>query len=160
MDRLMPLANRIAEQLKARGDTIAISESSTGGLVSAALLAVPGASAYFMGAGVIYTREARRILLGLPDEQVKMRGATEEYASLAAETIRVRLGTTWGLSESGAAGPTGSRYGHAAGHTCVAVDGPVTRALTLETEDDDRPANMWRFSVAMLELFDVVLADA
>jgi PncC family amidohydrolase len=160
MDRLMPLANRIAEQLKARGDTIAISESSTGGLVSAALLAVPGASAYFMGAGVIYTREARRILLGLPDEQVKMRGATEEYASLAAETIRARLGTTWGLSESGAAGPTGSRYGHAAGHTCVAVDGPVIRALTLETEDDDRPANMWRFSVALMELFEAVLADA
>ena len=88
MDRLMPMANRIAEQLKARQETVAISESSTGGLVSAALLAVPGASAYFVGAGVIYTREARRVLLGLPDDQVKMRGATEEYAALAAETTR------------------------------------------------------------------------
>jgi PncC family amidohydrolase len=160
MDQLMPYAHRIAEQLKAREETLAVSESSTGGLVSAALLAVPGASAYFMGAGVIYTRDARRVLLGLPDEQVKMRGATEEYASLAATTIRERLGTTWGLGESGAAGPTGSRYGHAAGHTCVAIAGPVERALTLETEDDDREANMWRFSVALLELFEAVLADA
>ena len=160
MDQLMPYAHRIAEQLKARDETIAVSESSTGGLVSAALLAVPGASAYFMGGGVIYTRDARRVLLGLPDEQVKMRGATEEYAALAAETIRERLGTTWGLGESGAAGPTGSRYGHAAGHTCVAIAGPVERALTLETEDDDREANMWRFSIALLELFEAVLADA
>ena len=160
MDRLMPLANRIAEQLKARKETIAISESSTGGLVSAALLAVPGASAYFMGAGVIYTREARRILLGLPDDQVKMRGATEEYATLAAETIQVRLGTTWGLGESGAAGPTGSSYGHAAGHTCIAIAGPVSRVLTLETEDDDRAENMWRFSVALLELFEAVLGES
>lgn len=159
MDQLMPYAHRIAERLKAREETIAVSESSTGGLISAALLAVPGASAYFMGAGVIYTREARRVLLDLPDDQVKMRGATEEYATLAAVTIRNRLGTTWGLGESGAAGPTGSRYGHAAGHTCVAIDGPVARALTLETEDDDREANMWRFSIALLELFEAVLAD-
>ena len=160
MDRLMPYAHRIAERLKAREETIAVSESSTGGLVSAALLAVPGASVYFMGAGVIYTREARRVLLGLPDEQVRMQGATEEYAGLAAATIRDRLGATWGLGESGAAGPTGSRYGHAAGHTCVAIAGPVDRARTLETEDDDREANMWRFSVALLELFEAVLADA
>jgi nicotinamide-nucleotide amidase len=160
MDRLMPLANRIADQLKAREETIAISESSTGGLVSAALLAVPGASAYFVGAGVIYTREARRVLLGLPDDQVKMRGATEEYATLAAETIRVRMDTTWGLGESGAAGPTGSRYGNAAGHTCVAIAGPVARALTLETEDDDRVANMWRFSVALMELFEAALQES
>ena len=159
MDQLMPYAHRIADRLKAREETIAISESSTGGLVSAALLAVPGASAYFMGAGVIYTREARRVLLGLPDDQVKMRGATEEYATLAAATIRERLATTWGLGESGAAGPTGSRYGHAAGHTCVAIAGPVSRALTLETEDDDREANMWRFSIALLELFEAVLAE-
>ncbi len=159
MDRLMPMANRIAEQLKAREETVAISESSTGGLVSAALLAVPGASAYFVGAGVIYTREARRVLLGLPDDQVKMRGATEEYAALAAETIQARMGTTWGIGESGAAGPTGSRYGHAAGHTCVAIAGPVPRVLTLETEDDDRAANMWRFSAALLELFEAALAE-
>lgn len=157
MDRLMPLANRIAEKLKARKETLAVSESSTGGLVSAALLAVPGASAYFLGGGVIYTRDARRVLLALPDNQVRMKGSTEEYAALAAGKIRKLLGADWGLGESGAAGPTGSRYGFAAGHTCVAVAGTVEQAATLETGLDDREENMWRFSIAALELLDEVL---
>lgn len=150
--RLMPQATHAADLLKGRGETIAISESSTGGLVSAALLAVPGASAYFLGGGVIYTRDARRVLLALPDKNVRMQGASEEYAALAAATIRERLDATWGLGESGAAGPTGSRYGHAAGHTCVAVSGPKELAETLETALDDREENMWRFSEAALDL--------
>jgi len=150
---------RVGALLKARGETVAVAESSAGGLISAALLAVPGASAYFLGGGVIYTREARRALLGLPDEQTRMRGATEEYAQLVARTIREKLETTWGLSESGATGPTGNRYGNPAGHACFAVAGPVERATTLETGIDDRKDNMRRFAIAALEYLEAALKD-
>jgi nicotinamide-nucleotide amidase len=150
---------RVGALLKERGETIAVAESSAGGLVSAALLAVPGASAYFLGGGIIYTREARRVLLGLPDEQTRMRGATEEYAQLVARTIREKLETTWGLSESGATGPTGNRYGNPAGHACFAIAGPVERATTLETGIDDREENMRRFAIAALEYLEVALKD-
>lgn len=150
---------RVGALLKERGETIAVAESSAGGLISAALLAVPGASAYFLGGGVIYTRAARRVLLGLPDEETRMRGATEDYAALVARTIRERLETTWGLSESGATGPTGNRYGDAAGHACFALAGPVERATTLETGRADREANMHRFTVAALEYLEAALKD-
>lgn len=150
---------RVGALLKARDETVAVAESSAGGLIAAALLAVPGASAYFLGGGVIYTREARRALLGLPDEQTRMRGATEEYAQLVARTIRKKLETTWGLSESGATGPTGNRYGNPAGHACFAVAGPVERATTLETGLDDREDNMRRFAVAALEYLEAALKD-
>lgn len=156
MDGLTKLAGTLGDRLKARGETIAIAESSAGGLVSAALLSVPGASAYFLGGGVIYTRDARRALLGFADDQATMRAATEEYATILARTVRERLGTVWGLAESGATGPTGNSYGDAPGHACLAVDGPVTRAVTLETGSDEREANMWRFAEATLDL----LADA
>jgi len=150
---------RVGALLKGRGETVAVAESSAGGLVSAALLAVPGASAYFLGGGVIYTRAARRALLGLPDEHTRMRGATEEYAELVARTIRQRLETTWGLSESGATGPTGNRYGDAAGHACFAVAGPVERTITLETGIADRAENMHRFAIAALEFLQAALKD-
>ncbi|MDH3236793.1 MAG: CinA family protein, partial [Alphaproteobacteria bacterium] len=145
---------RVGGLLKDRKETVAVAESSAGGLISAALLAVPGASAYFLGGGVIYTREARRALLQLPDERTRMRGATEEYAQLAAQTIREQLETTWGLSESGATGPTGNRYGNDAGHACFALAGPVERAITLETGIADRAENMARFTVAALEFLE------
>src|SRR3712207_1164426 len=134
MDDLLPLAERIASLLKERGETIAIAESSTGGLVSAALLAVPGASAYFLGGAVVYTRVARTALLDIGDAAVSgLRSSTEAYALLLARTAQQRLGATWGLGESGAAGPAGNRYGDAPGHTCLGVAGPVERAITLET---------------------------
>ena len=152
---LSGLAERVAARLMARRETVAVSESSTGGLVSACLLSIPGASAYFMGGGVIYTQTARRGLLALPDDAVRgIRSSTEAAALLNARTIRERLGTTWGLAETGAAGPTGNRYGDAAGHSCFAVTGPVERAVTLETGRSDREANMWAFTRACLDLLD------
>jgi nicotinamide-nucleotide amidase len=159
VDDIYQAGARVGALLKARGETVAVAESSAGGLISAALLAVPGASVYFLGGGVIYTREARRVLLGLPDEQTRMRGATEEYAQLVARTIREKLGTTWGLSESGATGPTGNRYGDAAGHACFALAGPVERAITLETAIDDREENMRRFAIAALAFLEAGLKD-
>ena len=158
MDELRPLAAALAAQLIERKQTIAVAESSAGGLISAALLAVPGASAYFLGGAVIYTQAARRGLLGVPDAAVQgLRSSTEAYAVVKARAIRDRLGTTWGLAETGATGPTGNRYGDAAGHACLAVAGPVERALTLETGDGDRERNMLRFARAALQLLEAAL---
>ena len=147
------MARDLGDLLKQRGETVAVSESSTGGLVSAALLAIPGASAYFIAGAVTYTGAARHGLLALPAElPPETRSSSEPYATLAARTVRERLGTTWGLAETGAAGPTGNRYGDAAGHTCLAVAGPVERVLTLETGRSDREENMWEFARAALAL--------
>jgi nicotinamide-nucleotide amidase len=153
MQDLLPLASAIAERLKARRETVAVAESSTGGLVSAALLAIPGASAYFIGGAVVYTRAARRALLDIPDAALDgMRASTEPYALLVARVSRERLGASWALAESGATGPTGNRYGDAAGHSCLAVAGPRERSLTIETGSADRVANMTAFAVAALTL--------
>ena len=153
---LTALAASLGARLKERKETVAVAESSAGGLISAALLAVPGASAYFLGGTVVYTQAARRALLQVPDDSVKgIRSSTEAYALVKARTIRQLLGTTWGLSETGASGPTGNRYGDAAGHACIAVIGPgVERAITVETGHGDREKNMWEFARAALELLE------
>jgi PncC family amidohydrolase len=161
MNDLAMLAAAPAALLLQARQTVAVSESSAGGLISAALLAIPGASAYYQGGGVIYTQGARRTLLAIPDEGVKgMRSSTEPFALLAARTIREHLGTTWGLSETGASGPTGNRYGDAAGHACIAVSGPIERVITIETRSADREANMWAFTGAALDLLSECLREA
>jgi PncC family amidohydrolase len=153
MKELIGIAEQIAARLVARKQTIAVAESSTGGLIAAALLAVPGASAYFKGGAVVYTREARRLLMDIPDEAMKgIRSASEPYAKLLAEQMRRQFETDWGLSETGAAGPTGNRYGDAAGHSCMAVAGSVTNVITRETGSSDRAGNMQVFAKTALEL--------
>jgi PncC family amidohydrolase len=153
LEDLAPIAERLAERLKESEQTIAVAESSSGGLISAALLAVPGASAYFLGGAVVYTGRARMRLLDIPREAVAgMRSSSEPYALLLARTVREQFGATWGISETGAAGPTGNGYGDAAGHTCVAVSGPAEHALTIETGQPDRSENMTAFAAAALEL--------
>ena len=143
----------IAKILIERGETVAVGESSAGGLVSASLLAVPGASKYFMGGGVIYTHRARKRLVKIDfKDHPGVRSSSEPYASLLAGSVRELLSATWGLAETGAAGPTGNSYGDDAGHTCVAVGGPVTDVRTLETASSDREANMWAFTDEALEL--------
>jgi PncC family amidohydrolase len=153
MEKLMPLAERIAARLKDRKETIAIAESSAGGLISAALLAVPGASAYFVGGAVLYTMATRKAMLGItPEDMTGFRAASEPDATLLARRMRERHGTVWGLGETGAAGPTGNRYGDAAGHVCIAIAGPVERVVTLETGGTERRANMEAFAKRSLEL--------
>jgi PncC family amidohydrolase len=156
METLLPAARRIAAVLKARRASIAVVESSAGGLVSAALLAVPGASAYFVGGGVVYTRQARAALLGIGDAEMRgLRSSSEPYALLLARTVRRRLGAVWGLAETGAAGPAGNSYGDAAGHSCLALAGPDRKlARTLETASGDREANMRAFAAAALALLE------
>jgi PncC family amidohydrolase len=158
MDALFDKARDVAALLMARRQTIAVAESSTGGLISAALLAVPGASAYYLGGGVIYTPRARHRLLDLKREDVRgLKSASEPYAALLAETVRKRFSATWGISETGASGPTGNPYGDAAGHSCFAIAGPICRAQTLETGQTDRRDNMVAFSLAALALLEAAL---
>ena len=156
MQTLLPLAERLAALLKQRRETIAIAESSSGGLLAAALLAVPGASAYFLGGAVVYTRDARTLLLEIPAAAVKgMRPASEPYALLLARSTRQRFSASWALAETGAAGPTGNAYGDAPGHCCLAVSGlagAAEESLTLETGGADRVANMRAFATAGLNL--------
>ena len=160
MPDLTPLAESIADLLKKRGEKIAVAESSAGGLISASLLSIPGASAYYVGGIVSYTGISRVTLLGISEEYmsgVGMRASTEEYAALIAQTVREKFGTTWALSETGASGPTGNRYGDASGHACIAVSGPVDRTFTLETGSTNREANMWAFTKAALDLLEQCL---
>jgi nicotinamide-nucleotide amidase len=159
MQELLSRAEKLAALLKDRRETIVVAESSTGGLISAALLSVPGASAYFLGGAVVYTLRARRALLDIGDAAVAgMRGASEPYALLMARTARERFSASWSLAESGATGPTGNRYGDPAGHTCLAVAGAIERAITLETGNSDRVANMRAFAAAALDLLAECLA--
>ena len=154
MENLLPLAEKIAARLIERKETVAVAEGSAGGLISAALLAVPGASAYFVGGAVVYTGAARSAFTDISMEDMKgLRPASEPYAALLAKRIRERLNTTWALAEAGAAGPAGNRYGDPPGHTCIAVAGPSQRVITLRTGGSDRRANMRAFAARALELF-------
>jgi PncC family amidohydrolase len=151
MKELVSVAEKISAVLTARKQTIVVAESSTAGLISAALLAVPGASAYFLGGAVVYTRQSRRVLLDIPDAALDgIRPSTEPYALMMARTARERFSSTWALAETGATGPTGNRYGDAAGHSCIAIAGSAEQAMTLETGKPDRLENMHAFTAAAL----------
>jgi nicotinamide-nucleotide amidase len=147
-------SNAVAEILKAREQTVAVAESSTGGLISASLLAVPGASAYYLGGSVIYTMRARRELLGIDKATLNaQQPLTADYVVLCAETMRQRMRADWGLAELGATGPAGTPYGHPPGICVLAVVGPVTLTRHIETGHGDREANMEIFAAAAFELF-------
>ena len=160
MRDIWELGERAGALLVARGERVAVSESSSGGLVSAALLAVPGASAFYLGGGVIYTPRAIFGLLGADKDEIRalgIRSSSEPYARFVAQTVRARVRSDWGLSETGAAGPSGNPYGDPAGHSCVAVAGAVTVSRTLRTGSTDRRANMHAFAAEALSLLGEVL---
>lgn len=153
MAELITLGELVAEQLKTNKQTVAVAESAAGGLISSALLAVPGASAYYLGGSVVYTKRARKQILGVTAQDVEgIEPVTEAMAAKFAQIAREQVNATWGLSELGIAGPTPARYGHPAGTCVIAVSGPVSLSATLETQSDDREENMWRFARATLEL--------
>ena len=161
MPDLSSMAASVGALLKQYNQTVAVSESACGGLISATLVAIPGASAYYVGGAVIYTHMSQRGLLHVPEQAMAgIRASSEPYASLNARTIRDSLETTWALSETGATGPTGNSYGDDAGHACIAVAGPVERVITLETGDADREANMWAFAHSALELLEQCVREA
>ena len=158
---LESMAAAVAALLKEKGHTVSVSESSAGGLISASLVSVPGASAYYLGGAVVYTHKSRQGLLGIGDaDMAGIRASSEPYAILKARTVRHLMETTWGLSETGASGPTGNRYGDAAGHACIAVSGPVEKVITLETGDGAREANMWTFTKAALDLLESCIRES
>jgi PncC family amidohydrolase len=158
---LFAIGTGVGDLLKERGQTIAVAESSAGGVISAALVAVPGASAYYLGGSVIYTPKGRSALLGITKEEMAgIRSASEPFATLLARRVRANLGATWGLSETGASGPTGNRYGDAPGHACIAVSGPVEAVITVETGSADREANMSEFARRALALLEDCLRKA
>jgi PncC family amidohydrolase len=163
-DAVWALGARAGALLKARGETLVVAETSAGGLISASLLAVPGASAYFVGGAVTYSKRSIRALAGISIEAMRangVRSSSEPYARLLAAAILERHGgVTWGLSETGAAGPLGNPYGDPAGHTCLALAGPVGLSRTLRTGRDDRLENMWAFAEAALALLVEGLASA
>lgn len=147
------LATRIAKLLTQRRQTLGVVESSAGGLINASLVAVPGASGFYLGGCIVYTEASRTGLLAISKDDMRgMRSASEPYARLAARRVREKLGASWGLCETGASGPAGNRYGDAAGHACLAVSGPVEGVITLETGNADRAANMRAFTQRALEL--------
>ena len=153
MQTLIPLARQAGTLLKGRGEKIAIAESAAGGLINAALLAVPGASAWCLGGAVLYTRQSRLALKDMHADMFSdMTGSTERYALFMAKTVRERFDAHWCLCESGTAGPSGSRYGFPAGHACFGLAGAIERTLTIETGNDDRVANMVAFAEAGLKL--------
>jgi len=161
MQSLTALGSAAGELLKSRKETLAAAESSAGGLINASLVAVPGASAYYLGGLIIYTQAGREALLGLGREDMKgIRSASEPFAQLLARRIRAKLGATWGLAETGASGPSGNRYGDAPGHACIAVSGPVEAVVTLETGRDAREANMWAFAQQAIDLLQSCLRKA
>ena len=161
MPDLTSMATSVGALLKETEQSIAVSESACGGLISATLVAVPGASAYYVGGGVVYTRAAQKGLLSVPDQAMEgLRASSEPYAALNARTEREALGTVWGLSETGASGPTGNRYGDSAGHACIAVSGPVDRVITVETGVGDREGNMWTFAKAALDLLEQCVKES
>ena len=161
MQSLTVLGSAVGDLLKSRKQTLAVAESSAGGLINASLVAVPGASAYYLGGLIVYTYAGREALLGISNEDMKgLRSATEPYALLMASRVRDKLGATWGLAETGASGPSGNRYGDAPGHACIAVSGPVEAAVTLETGRDAREANMWAFAQRAIDLLQQCLREA
>ena len=158
MEKLFTLAESVGFKLKSLGHTVAVTESSAGGLISASLLSVSGASGYFVGGSIIYTRLAQKQFLGVDDDAMAdIRASTKEYALLNAHTVRKLLGTTWGLSETGASGPSGNRYGDEAGHSCIAISGPRELTITIETNKSERIENMRFFAESAIKLLEQAL---
>jgi len=161
MESLTNLGSAVGALLTDRRQTLAAAESSAGGLINATLVAVPGASNYYLGGCIIYTATGRETLLGITAaDMTGMRSASEPYAQLLAQRVRDKLGTTWGLAETGASGPRGNRYGDSPGHACIAVSGPVEAVITVETGSAAREANMWVFARRALELLESCMRKA
>ena len=150
---LLNTAAVVGPALISRGDSITVSETSTGGLIGAMLLAVPGASAYFKGATVPYSFPSRRKWLDMNRDSVAdLEPMSEAMAMRFAQIAQAQLNSTWGLAELGIAGPTGATYGVSAGTSVIAISGPNPLATTVITGHNRRQSNMWHFAEAAIAL--------
>ena len=161
MSEIDEVAEGIARRLVERGESVAVAESSAAGLISAALLGVSGASRYYRAGVVFYNAPGIQTLVGLTPEDLALhRSSTVPRAEMIARAMCKRLDATWAIAETGAAGPTGNRYGDAAGHTALAVSGPVERTEVVETGDSGRRRNMDAFALAALRLLAAAMDSA
>lgn len=157
---LSELSQPVADLLREHEQTVTVAESSTGGLISAALLAIPGASNYFVAGSVVYTMRSRKRLLGISREDIDgLEPLSEPMAARFAAHAREQMATTWGICELGATGPSGTRYGHPPGMSVIGIDGPVQRTMLVETGSNNREENMWAFAAKAFELFAAVLRE-
>ncbi|POX43671.1 CinA family protein [Streptomyces sp. Ru72] len=118
------MAAELLRLLMVRGETLAVAESLTGGLVAAELTAVPGASAVFRGSVTAYATDLKRDLLGVDGTLLDTRGAVDpQVAGQMATGVRKALGADWGLATTGVAGPD-PQDGQPVGTVFVAVAGP------------------------------------
>lgn len=161
LEALASIAAEAGALLKARGQSIAVVDGSTGGLISASLLAMPGASAFYLGGGVIYTLKGRRIVLGHPPGSLRgYTSAKEDYALAQARLIRERYGADWGIAETGASGGSAHPLGVASGTSAVGVVGPdsIEASVLIVTDSNDRLENMQTFTQRALMLLRDTLA--
>jgi PncC family amidohydrolase len=155
LDDLAAIGAQAGAQLIAHRQTIAVVDGATGGLISAGLLATPGASAFYRGGGIIYSLKGRRIVLGhAPGSLRGLTSATEAYALAQAELIRTRYDADWGLAETGAAGPGRHPLGVPSGTSAIGIVGPdgLRGSTLVETGSDHRLDNMQAFARAALTL--------
>lgn len=157
-----PLLTEISGLLRSTSSTLAVAETTTGGLVSAALLSVSGASKFFVGGATVYTTKSRRIWAGWTDENLlNYKGPTPQLVTELAVNVREQMDATYCIGESGATGPTvpGPPFVHVAGQTCIAIvsrEGFATRVVN--TGVAEREKNMVAFTKASLVLLRDVLA--
>ena len=155
-----PLAGDVHELLLARGQTLAVAESLTGGALGAALTGVPGVSTTFRGGVVAYATDLKAGLLGVDPSLLAERGAVDGLVAAAMATgVRTRLGATWGLATTGVAGPD-PQDGHPPGEVYVAVAGPAGgRTDRLDLPGDRAAVRAAAVQAALLLLRDALVAD-
>ncbi|KAF2747002.1 hypothetical protein M011DRAFT_444800 [Sporormia fimetaria CBS 119925] len=157
---LRDIVGEVAALLKERGETVSVAETVAGGLISSTLLSVPGASGYYQGGLTLYTLPSRLAYAGWTDANLQnYTGPTPEIVVGMAEHTRKTLGSTYCVSESGTAGPTGGKTrNRTPGYVALAVvweGGKMTREV--ETGSNDRKGNMVRFAEEGLRLLRDVL---
>ena len=124
-------ATTIIETLKARGETVSVAESLTGGGLGHALTQVPGASQVFLGGIIAYTADVKVHFLGVPRATIdQFTVVSEEVAVAMADGAREKIGTTWAISTTGIAGP-GDYMGVREGTVWIAISGPINQTLQL-----------------------------
>jgi len=164
---LSELAAEAAELLKKNGQNVTVFESTTAGLIQAALQAVPGASIYTTCGAVTYSSKKAVALLGAdmsanpkPANGVAYKESKNSWNLRVARHMIDEVGATWCLSESGACGPTFNYPDVTSGFTSVFVTGPVEKGIMVESPHCDREANMWSFTKAGLDLLAECVKDA
>jgi len=155
------LAIEVTDLLRSRNETVSIAETASGGLISATILSIPGTSKLFRGGLTLYTLESRVAFAGWTPAHIEnYRGPTPEVVAGLAENVRGTLKSTWTVSESGTAGPTGGNTkNRTPGYVALAVAseaGTLTREV--ETGHEVRERNMVDFAIAALQLLKDAIA--